>query len=212
MSEKRIREGNLKRFVFVLSIVGFALSLTFAQTNSEESTTEATNESESAIAEDDGEYMAQFDWGDNEVVEGEEPILEDTPSPFWSGVKIIFFTGIFAVIAYLIVRLIVRKSGIPSADDDEVVETLLTKQIGLGNYLAVVKVGPSYYLFSLSGNGINVVDKVEDKETLDYLELHKDQFKPKQGKFIDILSFLPKSKKADKFGFMKKQKDKLKKL
>jgi flagellar biogenesis protein FliO len=199
----------VKRLFILLFLTALSGQALIAQTNLANDS--ATNEN---MQEEISDYMSQFDWGDEAIAteEAEEQYLDEAPSPFWSAIKIILFTAIFAFIAYFVVRLIVGKSGVPSAEDDEIIETLLTKQVGLGNYLAIIKVGPTYYLFSLSGNGIQNVDKIDDKETIDYLELHKDKYKPKQSKFIDILSYLPKGKKPDKFGFMKKTKDKLKKM
>lgn len=146
--------------------------------------------------------------------DGQEAADEDvtTVSPFWSAVKIILFTGVFGVIAYFLVKFIVTKSGIPATEDNELVEVILTKPVGLGNYIMIAKIGPSYYLLGMSSEGINKVDIIEDKETVDYLEVHKEDMKPKPNKFFDFMSNLPQFKKNEKINYMKNQKDKLKKF
>jgi hypothetical protein len=42
--------------------------------------------------------------------------------------------------------------------------------------------------------------------------MNKDNMKPKQTKFFDILTFFPKGMNLDKFDFLKNQKDRLRKL
>ena len=136
----------------------------------------------------------------------------DEYSPFWSTVKIIFYTAIFGVIAYFVVRLIVSKNALPVSEDKQLVDIILTKSMGMSAYLQIVKIGVAYYLFSLAGDGIKLVDKIDDKETIDFIELNREKLKPKETKFMDILSFFPQGKKVDKIDFMRQQKDKLKKL
>ena len=133
-------------------------------------------------------------------------------SPFWSIVKILFFTALLAFGGYALIRYLVKKSGLPSTEDEKLIEIVLSKPAGLGNYLEIIKMGPSYYLLSVSGEGIRLIDKIEDKETIDYIELHKDELKPKETKFFDLMSMFPQIKKSDKLGFLKKQKDKLRKM
>ena len=133
-------------------------------------------------------------------------------NPFWDTLKIILITAVFAVIAYFIVKLIVSRSGVPTVSDDEAAEIILNKSLGMGIYLTVVKIGTQYYLLSVGNDGAKLVDKIEDKETIDALELNKGKMKPKENKFFDLLSLFPAAKKVDKVDFLKQQKDKLRKL
>jgi flagellar biogenesis protein FliO len=153
-------------------------------------------------------FLAEFYEGatNNQGAEGDEY------SPFWSTVKVIFYTAIFGVIAYVVVRLIVKKSALPVSEDKQLVDIILTKSMGMSAYLQIVKISTAYYLFSLASDGIKLVDKITDKETIDFIELNREKLKPKETKFMDILSFFPQGKKVDKIDFMRQQKDKLKKL
>ncbi len=134
------------------------------------------------------------------------------PSPVWTTIKVILYTGIFAVAAYFLIRFIISKGGLPATEDEKLIEIILTKFIGMGSYIQIVKIGPGYYILSLSGDGARMVDKITDQETIDYIELNKENMKPKQSKFFDFLTFFPKGKNLDKMDFLKNQKDRLRHL
>lgn len=134
------------------------------------------------------------------------------PNPIWSAIKVILYTGLFGVAAYFLIRYVISKGSLPASEDSKIVETLMNKSLGMGSYLQIVKVGSSYYLLGLSGEGVHLIDKITDQETIDFVELNKENLKPKETKFMDILSYLPNTKALDKFEFIRKTKDRLKKL
>ena len=134
------------------------------------------------------------------------------PSAFWTFVKVILYVGVFAAAAFFLIRYLVKKGGLPATADENLVETVLSKFIGMGSYLQIIKVGATYYLLSLSSEGARLIDKITDKETIDFIELNKDSMKPRQVKFFDILTFFPKGMKVDKLDYLKSQKDRLRKL
>ena len=191
----------------VLIIVATASGFIFAQGNNTNIVSNQIN-STNLTNTTNGGFLDRFYTGNtNRNTNDDKPT-----SPFWSAIKLIFFTGIFAGGAYFIIKFVVAKSGLPSTPDDTLIEIILAKPLGMGNYLEIVKIGPSYYLLGVSSDGIRKIDKIEDKETLDYIELNKDKLKPKNVKFTDMLKIFPSEKKIDKLNFMKKQKDKLKKM
>lgn len=134
------------------------------------------------------------------------------PNPVWTIIKIILYLGVFGVAAYFLVKYVISRNTLPATEDVNLVEVIMTKQVGMGSYVQIVKVGPTFYLLSLSGDGLRFIDKIQDKETLDFIELNKDKMKPKENKFFDFLANLPLYKKTDKMEFLKNQKEKLKKL
>jgi hypothetical protein len=134
------------------------------------------------------------------------------PNPVWTVIKVILYVGVFGVAAYFIVKFVLSKGAVPATEDANIVEVIMTKPAGMGSYLQIVKVGPTYYLLSLSGDGLRYIDKITDKETLDFIDLNKDKIKPKETKFFDFLTYLPLNRKPDRMDFLKNQKDKLKKL
>lgn len=190
---------NIKPSLILLILI-FTASAGFSQeadTNKSISTSSTTN------------YLGQFYETTNSA---QTTNLGNQPNPFWTFVKVILYIGVFAAAAYFLIRYLAKKGGLPATADETLVETLMTKFIGMGCYLQIVKVGATYYLLSLSGEGARLVDKITDKETIDFLEMNKDNMKPKQTKFFDILTFFPKGMNLDRFDFLKNQKDRLRKL
>lgn len=135
-----------------------------------------------------------------------------TVSPFWSVVKVIFFTALFGFLAYFIIKLIVSKNKLPSTSDEKFVDVIMTKSLGYGNYVILLQLGPAFYLLSMSGEGVRLIERIEDKEVLDFIDLHKEDMRPKEKPFFDLLTVFPAIKKVDKLGFLKSQKDRLKKM
>lgn len=162
------------------------------------------------LAPTNSNYLGSFYDQDNAAAQRAKNI--QPPNPVWTIIKVILYTGIFAALGYFIIKYVLSKSALPATEDVNLVEVIMTKQAGMGSYLQIVKVGPTFYLLSLSGDGLRYIDKIQDKETLDFIELNKDKMKPKQNKFFDFLSYLPLNKKTDKMEFLKNQKDKLRKL
>ena len=156
------------------------------------------------------QFLQEFYDQEKSSQENEKKI--QAPNPVWNTIKILFYTAVFGVAAYFVVRFIIKKGSLPFTEDEKIVETLLTKSVGMGSFIQIVKVGTSYYILSLSNDGLHLIDKITDQETIDYIELNKEKIKPKETKFFDFLSYLPLSKKTDKFDFLKNQKDRLKKL
>lgn len=183
----------------------FCLSVLFVQVYSEN-----TNEGQVSISNTNGTFLQKFY---EQEKTGEEKVKDaGTPSPFWTTVKVIIYTAFFAAGAYFLIRFILAKGALPHTGDDKIVEVILTRPLGMGSYIQIVKVGTSYYILSLSGEGAHLIDRITDKETVDYIELNKETLKPKTVKFFDFLSFFPQTKSLDKMEFLKNQKDRLKKL
>ena len=131
----------------------------------------------------------------------------------WVVLRIFFYTASFAVGGFFLVRYLVKKSAIETTDDASFIQLIALKQTGLGGYLEVVKVGANYYLLSRSGDGgLRLIDKITDKETIDYIELHKDQLRPKPQEFMNLMEMFSFVKRVDRTKYLQSQKDKLKKL
>ncbi|MGC8769643.1 MAG: flagellar biosynthetic protein FliO [Brevinematia bacterium] len=134
-----------------------------------------------------------------------------TPNPFWTTIKILFYLALLGGGGFFLVRWIVKKASIPQSEDTQFVEVILTKMIGMNTYIHIVKIINDYYILSQS-NEVRLIEKIEDKETIDFIELNKEKMKPKEVKFLDILGNIPAFKKTDKISFLKTQKEKLKKF
>lgn len=127
-------------------------------------------------------------------------------------IQLLIYAALFGVAIYFIIRYIAKKSGVPVGGESSLIEVMRSQNIGMGALVEVVRVGKDYYTLAVTGQAVTLVGKIEDKETIDYIELNKEQLKPKTNSFVDILTYLPIGKKADRMDFLKSQKDKLKKL
>lgn len=134
-----------------------------------------------------------------------------TPNPFWTTIKILFYLALLGGGGFFLVRWIVKKASIPQSEDTQFVEVILTKMIGMNTYIHIVKIINDYYILSQSSE-VRLIEKIEDKETIDFIELNKEKMKPKETKFLDLLGNIPNFKKTDKISFLKTQKEKLKKF
>lgn len=189
----------MKRIILsLLLLLSTAVTAIYPATN-------ATN-----LSQTNANYLGSFYDQDQEAANRAKSI--QPPNPVWTIIKVILYTGVFGAAAYFVIKFVLAKNALPATEDANLVEVIMTKQVGMGSYIQIVKVGPTFYLLSLSGDGLRFIDKIQDKETLDFIELNKDKMKPKENKFFDFLSYLPLGKKTDKMEFLKNQKDKLRKL
>jgi len=191
----------MKYFSRVLYSVYVAFSIFFLSTFSFPQQTNQANETNT-------QFLEQFYRGEEE--RGKEKVK--TPNPLWTGLKVIFYLAILGGGGYLLIRWIISKGSIPQTEDSKFIELILTKSIGLNSYIHIVKIINDYYILSQSQDGIKLIEKITDKETIDFIELNKEQMKPKEVKFIDLIGNLPSYKKVDKIAFLKSQKERLKKL
>jgi len=193
---------NLKSFFLILIVlltVTFS-NFTFTKTNATNTTIEETNIQTN-------QFLEQF--YRNEDEKNRKKIK--TPNPFFTTIKVLFYLFILGGGGFLLVRWFIKKTSIPQSEDSQFVEVILTKMIGLNAYIHVVKILNEYYILSQS-NELRLIEKITNKETIDFIELNKEKMKPKDSKFIDILGNIPSFKKIDKFEFLKSQKEKLKKF
>lgn len=132
---------------------------------------------------------------------------------FWVVVRIFLYTAVFAVGGFFLVRYFVKKSAVETSQDSTFVDVIAVKQTGLGGYLEVVKIGANYYVLGTSGDGgVRLIDKITDKETIDYIELHRDALKPKPQEFMNLMEMFPFVKKVNRTKYLQSQKERLKKL
>ncbi len=133
-------------------------------------------------------------------------------SSFFSVLKVLFLTALVGILAYLVIRFMVTRSGLPTTENKNFVEIIANQAVGLGNYVEIVQIAGKYYLLSISSDGVRLLDKITDKEQIDTIELNKEAFKPKTTRFFDLIPNFPSHLKIDRISFLKNQKDRLKKL
>ena len=100
------------------------------------------------------------------------------------------------------------------------VQVLETRNLSGNRNIHLVEVGNHMLLVGSSENGVNLIAEITDQETRDGIRLKASETRAEPVKrFADILKgFLPKGGKTpptesgESFDFMKKQKERLKKL
>lgn len=162
-----------------------------------------------SLSNTNGAYLADL-YGDTTNIQ--KPKTVKTGSSFFGVLKVLFLTALFGFLAYLVVRFVVKQSGLPTTEDQKFVEIIANHAVGLGNYIEIVQVAGQYYLLSISSDGVRLIDKITDKEQIDTIEFNKEALKPKSTRFFDLIPNLPKHLKKDKLAFLKSQKDRLKKM
>ncbi len=134
---------------------------------------------------------------------------QNTESPAMILFRIVFVTLVLAFLSWVVIRYFFSRNTLALSTEGRSIEILATVPAGMGSYFLVAKLHNLYYLFSLSNDGLRLLDKISDKEAIDFIELNKAQTLPQDVKFTDLLSHLPEPQKAA--DFLKDKLDKLKK-
>jgi flagellar protein FliO/FliZ len=136
----------------------------------------------------------------------------------WDFVRmILILAGVVGAIYALFYFL--KKSATPRNLESDLVRVLDYKMLIGNKAVHLVELGTHIYLLSSAESSVSLISEITDKETLDKIRLEVSQ-RPNlvQPKFAQVLSKLLGNKETpsltvnDTFSFMKKQKDRLKKL
>ncbi len=128
-----------------------------------------------------------------------ESTAELAESPAMLFFRIIFITAVLAFLSWVVIRYFFGRNTLALSTEGKSIEILATVPAGLGSYFLVAKLHNLYYLFSLSNEGLRILDKISDKETIDFIELNKAQTLPQDMKFTDLLNSFPEPKEAVDF-------------
>lgn len=142
-------------------------------------------------------------------------------SQLWGAIKVIFFFGIVIGILFLLVRVF-KKINKGSFVSDTLIDVVSSRQLAGSRYLHVIRMGNEYMLVSSTDGSINLIKTIEDKETIDILQLHKEKnAEPDNRNFRDIFRDIVKpgnstlgggQKMQESMQKLKKQGDRLKKM
>jgi len=125
--------------------------------------------------------------------------------------RIAFITGILGFLTWIILRFFFKRNTLALSTTGKSIEILATIPAGLGSYFLIIKLNKLYYLMSLSTEGVQLLDKLTDQETIDFIELNKADMLPQDIKFVDLLSHLPEGKPKKALEFLREKIDQLKK-
>ena len=135
--------------------------------------------------------------------------------------KMLFFLALVILVIYLFFYFLKKISGQHLQQNDQI-NILGSRQIKGDSALHLVEVGNHIYLVGSGSSSVNLISEIEDKETLDEIRLNQSK-QPVSGRnnFLNIFSSKGKFNVRDKdlntttdegVQFLKKQRDKLKKL
>jgi len=135
----------------------------------------------------------------------------------WDFVKMfIVLLGVVGFI-YLIFFLLKRSTKRRFIEND-LIEIVSSKDLSGGKALHILKVGGMFLLVGVSDSGINLITRIDDKETIDDLNLRISEFESNervsfQSAFSDIFKLGRKRDTvSESLDFMKQQRERLNKL
>ena len=158
------------------------------------------------------------------IEEAEQPDIQTPPGAAlsaWDVVRMILILGAVLGFIYLIFRLLKRAGG-PKFENSDLINMHATLGVGGGRTLHLVEVGREFFLVGSAENSVNLVAKIEDKESIDQIRFNLTTEKPEQPRnFADVLSRLFQKgggqgdlnrSLGQNRDFMKAQRDRLKNL
>jgi flagellar biogenesis protein FliO len=135
----------------------------------------------------------------------------------WDFIRMILILGCVVAAIYFFFYLLKRGAKGNNSEND-IIRMLDYKQLNNNKGLYLIEVGTDILLVGSSDNSVNLIQKIEDKESADKIRLELSQVKePEKRNFSDVLSgfFNPKKKEDnvdETINFMKEQKERIKKL
>lgn len=128
---------------------------------------------------------------------------------FFTLMRVVFITGILGFLTWLVLKYFFRKNTVAVSSAGSPIEILSTTPAGLNVFFVVAKLHSQYYLLSLSTEGLRLIDKISDKETIDFLEINKDV--PVDTKFVDLIEKMPEGQPKKAMEFLRSKIDQLRK-
>ncbi len=89
-----------------------------------------------------------------------------------------------------------RKSGAPAADDDTFLRNVAGVTLSPGKSVHIVTLVDKAYMLGVSESGVNLIDKIDDKDLVDAMNLYNDKktSSKKPRNFAEVLDiFMPGS-------------------
>lgn len=181
--------GKTKYSLFVVFILLMNLNTIFAQQN----TTQSDNSNQLELINTENQNnIVQDDYFSAMNNQTEDATLSSKSST-WVYVKMILFLILVVVAIYSVMYFFKKKTN-PKNDDDSFLRRVNTLPLGPGKSVEVVSLIDQAYILGVTDNNINLIDKIEDKELIEALNLNYDKNKnvKKPMNFADILDiFMP---------------------
>ena len=167
-------------------------------------------------------------------VNEEELPIEDTQAPqieleeglntftFWDFLRMLLVLGGVIAAIYGIFFLL-KRVGNPKSQPNNLIAVLSTQNLQGNRALHLIEVGNEVYLVGSAEGGVNLVSRIEDRETLDQIHLYRSEITAGGSSFQQTLKrFFGKSNQDDENSagssmqsgavFLQKQRERLKKM
>ncbi len=147
----------------------------------------------------------------------EEINAEAADVTIWDFIRMILILGCVIAVIYFFFYLL-KKGAQKKNVDNDIIKMLDYKQLSNNKGLHLVEIGSDLLLIGSSDTNVCLVQKIEEKESIDKIKLELSQrTEPEKKNFSDVLAKLFNQKKKednvnDAIDFMKKQKERIKKL
>ncbi len=92
------------------------------------------------------------------------------PSTTLNFLRMVLVLALLVVVMYVVFRLL-KRAGRPTGGEDAAVRVLATRGLGPGRALFVVALGDKAYLIGATDASVSLIDRIEDKDLIDALEL-----------------------------------------
>jgi flagellar protein FliO/FliZ len=135
----------------------------------------------------------------------------------WDFVRMLLILALVVVAIYIVLRLLRRKAG-RRVQENDLIRVLGSRTLTATRTLHIVEVGKGVYLVGSSDGGVELIAEITDKESLDSLRLRAaEEPTGARRSFPAVLAdiFRPARHSAtmgESLGFLKGQRDRLKKL
>ena len=139
----------------------------------------------------------------------------------WDYIQMVLVLALVIAGIYLLFYFL-KKAGGPKYQENALIGVLSTKVLQPNRALHLVDVGGQLYLVGTSENSVNLVSEIQDKEAVDEIRLRAAQGgpRPERKSFLDIFAgtfrkgggFGFGGSVMDSMGFIKQQRERLKKM
>ncbi len=224
-----------KKFIFRISvIIFFALIFALCPIAGLQTSAKSIKDSESKkngiVNETENKEKAPAREGDT-LYNYEKPTVEEE-SYTWLVVKTLIVLGALVGGFYYFFRFVTKKAGIQTLGRD-VIKVLSVIPVGQNKFLQVIDLAGRIMVIGVSDASINLITEILDKDEIDRIRLLSSKSSPVQpGGFQDYIPkyisklfgkdnrdnssgmkyFMPQDAEIDRLKYLKKQKDRLKKI
>ncbi len=124
--------------------------------------------------------------------------------------RVIGILVIFSIVAFVVFKIIGNKQKLEMQVGP--FKLIYDFPLSINKSLKVIQIVNEFFLLGVSQDNIQLICKLEDKETIDALKLEKDKVLPKGSFFQDVFSKYLNVSKIDPLDMTKKLKSRLKKM